>query len=312
MPGALGSAAIGIGGSILADELQDDGSPQQVVDTTPSEFQALRAPTSNSLQNIIGSIQGSGRFDPNQADLSRLSAPLSGTEQGLVDRIGGLAGGPTALQDQGRGLLSQTLSGQFTDPASNPFLQSTLDTATRRINEQNQTNNSALIGQFKRAGATLRSDPNRVGSSAFLNQARLGERDRLNAIGDVTGNILSQNFQQERNRQQQGIQQAEQISTQDIGNAIEGLKATALPRLIEDLGIQRGIAEFNERISRLLQTLQLSGGLASGGSTTLDAVAPSDTAASSLVRGIGGFASSGGSQQGLNLLNQNELRPQFG
>ena len=169
----LAPIAASVAGGFISNALSDDGTGQQIVDTTPGAFQELRQPTSTALQDIIGGIQGEGTFDPQSADLSRLFAQISGTAQGLVDRIGGLAGGPTALQQQGRGVLQQTLSGQFTDPASNPFLQSTLDTATRRINEGNQLENAALIGQFKRAGQTLRTDPNRVGSSAFLNQANI-------------------------------------------------------------------------------------------------------------------------------------------
>lgn len=274
----IGVAVAGsVAGAVAADALADDPIGASVIDTNPGEFAELRRPVSNTLKSLVTNIPGTATFDPNAADLSRLFAGLSGTEQGLVDRAGTLAGQPSQLQLQGRNVLGQTLQGDFIDPQTNPFLQSTLDTATRRINEQNQLQNSALIGQFKRAGQTLRSDPDRVGSSAFLNQARLAERDRLNAIGDVTGNILNQNFQNERNRQQQAVGLAENITSQDINNTIEGLRATALPRLVQDLGVQRGIQEFNERIQRLLQALTISGGISSNSNVVLPGVAAQQT-----------------------------------
>lgn len=305
MAGAGIAVAGSVAGAVASDALSDDAVGPSVVDTNPGEFAELRRPTSNSLKDILTNLSGTGTFDPNTANLGRLTAPITGVEQGLVNRAGQLAGGPSALQQQGRNVLGQTLGGQFLDPASNPFLQSTLDTATRRINERNQLQNQALIGQFKRAGQTLRTDPDRVGSSAFLNQARLSERDRLNAIGDVTGNILSQNFQNERNRQQQAVGQAEQITSQDINNAIQGLQATALPRLIEDLGVQRGIQEFNERIARLLQALTISGGISSNSNVVLPGVqaqqTPLGAGANAAITGLaqnfidsGGFGQFGG------------------
>lgn len=252
-----------------------EGTPAQIIDTTPSEFQELREPTSGSLQDIIGSISGGGQFDPGGADLSRLFAPISGAEQGFVDQLS--TTGISGLQTQGRDVLSNILGGGNLDP-NNPILQRAIEAAIRPINQRNEENQAALIGQFKRAGATLRTDPNRVGSSAFLNQARLLERDRINTIGDVGARIQLANLQAGRAEQERAVEGAERISTQDINSAIQKLQAVALPRLIKDLGIQRGLAEFNDRIQRLLNALQLSGGLQTKTPQTLPAI-PGQTGA---------------------------------
>lgn len=270
-------------GTQFSNATTPQGTGQQIIDITPREFRDLRGPVAGGLRDIINN-EGFQFQGP-------LAAGITGKEQGLVDRIGDLTGGPSALQQQGRRLLERTIGGEFLSPDSNPFLQDVISSAIRRINEGNAANNSAVIGQFKRAGGTLRSDPNRVGSSAFLNQARLGERDRLNAIGDITSSILGQNFQAERARQEAAIGQAENISTQDINNAIQGLQASALPRLIEDLGIQRGIEEFNQRIARLLEALRQGGGASQPTPVSIAAVPAQESAFGAAQRAsIGGFA----------------------
>ncbi|GAF97611.1 unnamed protein product, partial [marine sediment metagenome] len=136
----------------------------------------------------------------------------------------------------------------------NPFLQEAIQAATRPVLDRfNEVTLPGVVSQFKRAGQTVRSSPNQPGSSQFLNQVRLADKDLATTVGDIASRISFENFNQERTRQEAGVRTAEDINTQDITNSIQGLQASALPRLIDDLGIQRGTAEFNRRISTLLQ-----------------------------------------------------------
>jgi hypothetical protein len=62
---------------------------------------------------------------------------------------------------------------------------------------------------------------------------------------------------EERQLQQQAIP----LGQQEVQTTVTNLQAQALPRLIEDLGIERGLAEFQRKTSELLAILQLTGGV---------------------------------------------------
>jgi hypothetical protein len=68
-----------------------------------------------------------------------------------------------------------------------------------------------------------------------------------------------QGYESERGRQQQAIQ----FSQQEVDKTISNLQAQALPRLIEDLGVERGIELFKARTQELLAALQSISSLAS-------------------------------------------------
>ena len=61
-------------------------------------------------------------------------------------------------------------------------------------------------------------------------------------------------YEGERQRQQQ----AAQLQQQEVDQTIKVLQAQALPRMIQELGIERGIALFQQRANDLLKYLQLA------------------------------------------------------
>ncbi len=250
--GFVADAVGGIGDFLFGSE----GDPAQVIDVTDPKFKELRPPVSNALQDLIRS-GGGGSFGATNA----LTAGITGPEQAILNQLG--TGGLSNLQEAGRGQLLNTIEGG--NLQGNPFLQQAIQAATRPVIDRfTDVTLPGVVGQFKNAGQTIRSNPNQPGSSQFLNQVRLADRDLSRTVGDIASKISFENFQQERQRQEAGIRTAEDISTQDIDNAIKNLQAQALPRFIEDLGIQRGIAEFDKQIARLLQSLGLAGPLAQG------------------------------------------------
>ena len=46
-----------------------------------------------------------------------------------------------------------------------------------------------------------------------------------------------------------------ELSSAEVNNTVQKLQAAALPRLIEQFGINQGVTEFNRRIDILLQAL---------------------------------------------------------
>ncbi len=255
-----------------------DGSPSQVIDTTDPAFKELRPEVSNQFADLLRSF-GAGNTSapflqsPEFQAGGQLVAPQTQAEKDFLARLNSLAGGSTPLQGQARDVLSKTLSGDFLSPDSNPFLQDAIQAATRPVVERfNEVTLPGVISQFKRAGQTLRSNPDnfdRPGSSAFLNQVRLADKDIASQIGDIATNISFQNFNNERARQLQATESAERITTQDIDNTIKTLQANELPRLIDQLGIDKGLAEFNRRAQLLLQILNQGIGASQGQITQL-------------------------------------------
>jgi hypothetical protein len=113
-----------------------------------------------------------------------------------------LAGSP--VQNSAKGLLTDTLNGSYLN--SNPYLDATFNKAADQV--QSRVNSAFEAGGRHGGGA---------------NQRVLGQ-----SIGDLATNIYGQNYQDERNRQNQGILLAPQIANQDYTdlNALGGVGNT--------------------------------------------------------------------------------------
>lgn len=246
-------------GSIFGGS-KSKGSPSQVVDTTPDEFANLRGPIADQLRALFG-----GGVSGVPAPTGPMVAPTTGQEQNFLGMIGQQAGGGplNATRDS---LLQRTLSGTFLSPQSNPFLQATIEAAQRPLIQQfTESTIPQLRANFTAAGQMIQPQ----GSSPFDLAAARAQSGLSNALGDVSTNIAGQNFQQERNRQQQAATQAIQVSQADLDNLIRGLQASALPRSINQLGIEKGVQSFDKQISTLLQALSLATNASTGGTVML-------------------------------------------
>lgn len=106
---------------------------------------------------------------------------------------GGAAGPGSGLIGQGQGLIGQTLSGQFLDPNTNPFLQSTF-------------NRAADLTQG-------RLDTEFAGAGRNLGAARPARSEELQTL---SSNIFGQNFQRERDRQTAALTSAQDFDPLNI------------------------------------------------------------------------------------------------
>lgn len=226
------------------------------VDVVPPEFRALRKPVAGALEGLIGTGLAQGGGTPSGEGI--FTAPITGQESSLVGRLGELVGGPTPLRGAVEALLQNTVEGQFLTPGSNPFLGETIRAAQRPVIEAFQ---DVALPRFQRGFTAAGQFIQPQGSSAFDRAAAIATRGLTNTLGDISTNIASQNFQAERGRQAQAVEQVSQLSSADVNNTIAGLQASALPRLIEQFGINQGTAEFNRRISIVLQALGVARGL---------------------------------------------------
>lgn len=228
-------------------------------DFTPEEFKGLRPTLAAEIHKSIGG--GNNYQGP-------YVAPITGTEQSVLADLMGMAGSGTPRQ----GYLDQVIAGGFqglnpaaTGAMSNPFLDAAIRAAQRPTLEGlTETLTRDLPGRFTSAGQFVQPQ----GSSAFDRAAAIATRGVSDTLGDIATNMSYQNYEAERGRQFQGFenergrqQEAVQLSRAEVDTAISNLQAQGLPRLIEDMGIERALATFKDQVNNLLGVLQLLGGV---------------------------------------------------
>lgn len=236
---------------------------------------ALQAPVTNAATNLL--TGGIPAYQPN----SNMAAPIGANEQAVLGQLNGMTGPNT----QRNNLLSDTMSGNFLpgSPGGNPFLSAAITAAQRgTANTLNDTLSRSLPGQFLAAGHNVNPTS---GSSAFDTAGALYASRAGQTMADIATNMSNQNYQFERGQQQQAVplQQAE------VQTTLNNLQAQALPRLIQQYGIDQGLQAFQQRTTQLLQLLATAGGMAqpvigntqqsTGTSTTEKGVIPGLTGA---------------------------------
>lgn len=266
----------------------EEPTPATVQDVTPQAFADLQGLVGGQLGNIL-SQSGIRANRPVTAGLRPEEQRLLGGIQGmattaspqldaardqLLRQIQG--GGTSPLMQQGTNagaLMQDILSGRTMDPASNPALQASIEAAQRPIMEQFGDDLMGLRSQFTRAGQFVQPES----SSPFdVADARL-RSGVAGALGDVSTDLVAQNMQQERARQLQALGLTEQafqtgedrqlqatraapaFDLSQLEGVMSALEAQALPRLIEQRGLDRGMEEFNNQMSRFLNALNIAG-----------------------------------------------------
>lgn len=211
------------------------------VNMTPAPDAALQAPLANTLQTLM-TTGGPTYTGP-------LTTPATANENTLLQQL--MTTDPTAPGSPTSTLLNNTLNGTYLTPQSNPFLQAAITAAQRPTLEGlDQTLTRDLPGRFTQAGQSVQPQ----GSSAFDTAAAIASRGTANALGDIATNMSYQNYNDERNRQQAAIP----MSQQQVATTIQNLQAQALPRLIQENGIDRGLQLFQQQSQQLLSILGLT------------------------------------------------------
>lgn len=215
-------------------------------DLTPSEFSGLRPEFANFLRGFLQ--EGGPQYE------GPLNAEMTQGEQDVLGQLRATTGpGTQRSQYLGEVLGGRYLPGQ---DRSNPFLDATIRAAQRPTLEGlQQTLERSLPGRFALAGQT--SAPR--GSSAFDRAAATASTGAANALSDIATNISFGAYEQERGRQQQAVQ----LDQVEVDATVKNLQAQGLPRLIQELGIERGMQLFQQRTQGILEVLRLLGGVTS-------------------------------------------------
>lgn len=243
--------------SIFGGSETTQQSTSTPINFTDPALKGLSPDLANTLRGLLSSYgdQISGAGDPLGSAKPTVQAPLTGQEQGILSSIPGQIGPNTDRANYFRDVLQgKYLPGGGND---NPFLQDAIRAAQRTTLEGlTETLTRALPGRFTAAGQLIQSNEGGGGgSSAFDRAGAIATRGAANAVGDIATNMSNQNFQNERTQQTTvaGLDQGE------VDNTIKGLQASALPRLIQQNGLDQGLALFQQQTDKLLEILKTIG-----------------------------------------------------
>lgn len=272
-------------------------SSSEPVDVTPQVFQNLQDPFAQVLAQLIGSTAsgttgGATSFAPtgDTGDVVRgipvaegpFAAPIGAGEQTILDQLLAQAGGTNTSVSQN--LLSQTAQGSFL--TENPFLQSQIELAQRTsLQGLEELLTRVLPGRFTQGGQFTQPE----GSSAFDRAAAIATRGVAGEVAGIATQLAGQGFEAERQRQQEAAIALPQINETEVNTLISNLQAQALPRLIEQFGLEAGTEAFNQQISALLQVLAIASG------TTQPVISTESSSKGSSFGFNAGVASSSGS-----------------
>lgn len=222
-------------------------------DLTPVEFRGLRGGVADTLgaytnyakKNIGASLMNNFQAGP--------AAQLTGGEQSALQGLNrGVQFNPLANQ-----ALNAQLDPRFLDVGSDPNIQGAIDAATRPVFEGVSQAGRDATAAFANAGQS----PGQ--SSPFAREAGRIQQQGLRAAGDISSQIVGGELQRRQALQSQAIGQAQQQQAFQLQQQLENLQAQGLPRLVQELGIQRGIDEFNRQQTQILQGLELATSAAS-------------------------------------------------
>lgn len=237
---------------------REEKSVSTPVDTTPSALRDLREPFVHAAERAL--VEGRPAYQ------GPFVAPITAGEQTALTGVNTAATNPLR-QD----LINQTLSGQFLPGSvgANPWLDASVAASIQAaqapvLRGLEHTLSRVLPGRFTQAGhlinpATLQNG-GQGGSSAFDVAAGKTITDTSQIMADqaraIAAPAYEKAYEAERQRQQEGIT----LSQNDVNTMVTNLQASGLPRLIEDKGIERGIAEFQDRMKSIIQALAIVAG----------------------------------------------------
>ena len=150
------------------------------------------------LKDIMGQARGTFNSGAgNEYFPFSTTVPFSNQTEGALDQIEGLAGQTPDFMNSANSELNKTISGDYLNPGSNPYLDGAFNRGADQITDRV---NSA---------AGLRG---RVGSGAH--QELLTKN-----LGELSNSLYGGNYQQERGRQQQGMFMAPTFDDARFSNA---------------------------------------------------------------------------------------------
>lgn len=242
------------GGSTATQTSQSTSTPNNYTDPSLSGLSPdLAAFLRQTLSGFGGQSAGAGNPVANATPTTQ--APVTGQEGNILSSLGGQVGPNTDRATY----MSDVLAGKYLpgQANANPFFDAAVKAAQRPTLEGlTDTLTRALPGRFTANGQMIQSNTgDQGGSSAFDRAAAVATRGAANAIGDIATNMGNTQFTNER-QQQTTVAGLDQ---QEVQTTISALQASALPRLIQQNGLDQGLALFQQQTQNLLDVLKTIG-----------------------------------------------------
>lgn len=224
--------------------------------TNPA-LSGLSGNLADTLRQVLSSFssQTANAGNPIANATAAPQAGVTSQEQQLLDQITKQTGGGT----DSAAYIKSVLGGNFLpgQPGGNPFLDAAIKSAQRPTLEGlSEVLSRTLPGRFTLGGQQTQSNTgDQGGSSAFDRAGAIATRGAANALGDIATNISNTQYGAER--QQQTV--AAGLDQSQVDQTIKGLQAAALPRLIQQNGLDKGLALFQQQTQNLLEFLRTIG-----------------------------------------------------
>ena len=210
-------------------------------DLTPWEYANQRGFVADTLRNTAegGGPQIEGPF----------AVPVSGAEQFGLDKLQSNVfrkGGLGAAQDK-------FLMGAMDGGQQNPFLQETIDAATRSVMKNAELEELRDRALFTSGGQKLQ------GSSAFVEDRLRDIGNTQQQVGDIAARIA---FEDHAPRVKAQLEAAALVSAR-FTEMRESISTLALPRLVEQYGLDAANEEAERRIAASENAIAALGNLSS-------------------------------------------------
>lgn len=127
-------------------------------------------------------------------------AGFNSDQQAAFAQVRQQTGQSNPLNAQAQQGLSNTMSGQYLDPATNPYLRSTFDQAAKRATDAYDRSSAGTNAAFRDAGS--------FGSAGHQSLVESNNRAFGDSLASLGNSIYGGNYQQERGRQENANLQA--------------------------------------------------------------------------------------------------------
>lgn len=265
------------------------GNPNDILGGIPSYQGPLTADLGANEQALLDQLMGASGAGGSSSSGQALDPATVAFLQSVMGP--GYIPGSTDLGQFAQGYEGAHATAAYDPNSENPFLQAAIEAAQRpTMQALTETLSRTLPGRFTQGGQFTQPQ----GSSAFDRAAAIATRGAGDTMGDIatklsyqtTSDQLARNFQAQQaargaedtalqgqlardqeskegaaGRQIQAAGIAPQVSQAQVQNLTANLQAQALPRLIQEYGIERGMDEFNNRMNSLLSVIGIAGGV---------------------------------------------------
>lgn len=265
------------------------GAPSNVTSTTTASLPAFAAPYANSVLNDVSNYVNADLAGGFPRGLLEQVAPLTGLQQQGINLGQNAATGSQALLVPALQQMEATLSGNYLNPQSNPYLSATYNEAAQPIVQQYRDAIAPGIqAEFAHAGS--------FGGSAQQQTEGLAQQGLANALGNLATNLYGGAYEQ-------GLQN--QIKEQSLLPSLLAASFTPSQALLNlgglsqqqqqsqlNAALQNAQSEFNypyQTLSQLASAIPVSVGGAYNATTTGPNPNALSPLAGSLAGSLGGY-----------------------